>query len=57
MSCLDRYDIKVGYILEKKLYLQYNYNTVSSGHITNSLFGSFDVTNATDRVGFIVKYT
>ena len=35
----------------------YNYNTVSSGHITNSLFGSFDVTNAVDRVGFIVKYT
>jgi hypothetical protein len=35
----------------------YNYNTVSSGNITNSLFGSFDVTNATDSVGFIVKYT
>ena len=35
----------------------YNYDTVSSGHVVNSLFGNMDVTNATDRVGFIVKYT
>jgi hypothetical protein len=35
----------------------YNYNTVSSGNISNSLFGSMDVTNATDKVGFIIKYT
>ena len=35
----------------------YNYNTVSSGHVTNTLFGSIDVTNAIDEAGFIVKYT
>jgi hypothetical protein len=35
----------------------YNYNTVSNGFVSNSLFGSIDVTNAIDRVGFIIKYT
>jgi len=35
----------------------YNYDTVSGGYVVNSLFGDMDVTNATDRVGFIVKYT
>jgi hypothetical protein len=35
----------------------YNYDTVSGGYVVNSLFGNMDVTNATDRVGFIVKYT
>jgi hypothetical protein len=34
----------------------YNYNAVSGGYITNSLFGNMDVTNAVDRVGFVVKY-
>ena len=34
----------------------YNYDTVSSGHVVNSLFGSMNVTDATDRSGFIVKY-
>ena len=35
----------------------YNYTAISSGYVSNTLFGSFDVTNATDKVGFIVKYT
>ena len=35
----------------------YNYDTVSGGYVVNSLFGNMDATNATDRVGFIVKYT
>lgn len=34
----------------------YNYDNVSNGHVVNSLFGNMDVTDATDRAGFIVKY-
>jgi hypothetical protein len=35
----------------------YNYDTVTDGYVVNSLFGNMNVTNATDRTGFIVKYT
>jgi hypothetical protein len=35
----------------------YDYDTVTNGFVVNSLFGNTDVTNATDRTGFIVKYT
>lgn len=35
----------------------YNYDTVSGGFVVNSLFGNMNVTNATDKAGFIVKYT
>ena len=35
----------------------YDYDTVTNGFVVNSLFGNMDVTNATDRTGFIVKYT
>ena len=35
----------------------YDYDTVTAGFVVNSLFGNMDVTNATDRTGFIVKYT
>jgi hypothetical protein len=34
----------------------YDYNTVSGGYISNTSFGNIDVTNATDKAGFIVKY-
>ena len=34
----------------------YNYDTNADGYIVNSLFGNMDVTAATDRTGFIVKY-
>ncbi len=35
----------------------YNYTSITGGFVTNTLFGSIDVTNATDKVGIIVKYT
>ncbi len=34
----------------------YDYSTVTSGVVQNTLFGSMDATNATDRVGYIIKY-
>lgn len=34
----------------------YNYDTVTSGYVVNSSFGNVNVTDATDRVGFIIKY-
>jgi hypothetical protein len=34
----------------------YNYTSVSGGNVVNSLFGNIDVTNATSKVGYIIKY-
>ena len=49
--------LPIATITNQKGIIMNNYDTVSGGYVVNSLFGNMDATNATDRVGFIVKYT